>query len=217
MWIPEAGGALRAALGGYKRALYTKGPVSPQFRYIFRPLLNLSNRAVKMAAENPPQSVVFCLDSSAITHGANLPPAQCRTASSVLEEFQPGGATRRRLDLLLAGGMSTAAPSPAARKRVTAAATAAGSGGRLSAPDQDVLALCLDLGPSARLVSDDYTMLDVAKRLGIASQTVATKGITDTRSWNARCSGCGRTYGAERAGQDCDVCGREIRLRTRRP
>jgi UPF0271 protein len=156
------------------------------------------------------------LDSSAVVNGANVPPDRSVTTPSVADEFQPGGATRRRLELLLAGGLGVREPPETARQRVDAAARAAGSLGRLSQADRDVLALALDVGERARLVTDDYTVQDVARRLGIPVQGVALKGATGLLDWTARCTGCARTYGAERAGSACPVCGAEIRAKPRR-
>lgn len=169
-----------------------------------------------MAPRSTSDSLLFVLDSGAISHGANLPPAQCRAPASVLAEFQPGGATRRRLDLLLAAGLIVQDPSAPALARVDATAKAAGNAGRLSVADRDVVALALELGPKARLVTDDYTVQDVAKRLGIVVDSIATKGTERAMDWTARCSGCGRTYGADLAGKECGICGAEIRAKPKR-
>lgn len=158
-------------------------------------------------------SSLFFVDSSAIVHGANLPPAQCHTAPSVLDEFQPGGATRRRLDFLLAGGMRVVEPSDAARQRVAQAAQAAGSESRLSPADVDVLALCLEAATDAILVTDDYTMQDVAKRLGVRVSSVATRGTQASLDWLLVCRGCHRRFPPQKESDPCPVCGSELRLR----
>jgi len=159
-------------------------------------------------------SLPFVLDSGAIAHGANLPPAQCRTAPSVLAEFQPGGATRRRLDLFLAAGLLVQDPAPESLQRVDAAVAKAGSATRLSAADRDVLALALDV--RGRLVTDDYTVQDIARRLGLAVESIATRGISERVDWGGRCAGCGRRYDATHIGRECPVCGARIVGKPRR-
>jgi endoribonuclease Nob1 len=80
------------------------------------------------------------------------------------------------------------------------------------------VALALDLG--AVLVTDDHTMLDVAARLGIATQTIGTAGITATMDWRLRCAGCGRWYDEAPPHDECIVCGHSVRPRpkqTRQP
>lgn len=166
-----------------------------------------------MEPPEPTDSLLFVLDSSGIVNGANLPPRRCRTTASVVGEFRPGGATRRRLDLLLAAGMAVVEPTPASLERSRRAADRAGSRARLSRADLDLLAACLDAGPHARLVTDDYTLLDVATRLGIAVDTVATRGIEALRDWAARCSGCGRTYKPMPPDSVCPICGSLVRLK----
>ena len=89
----------------------------------------------------------------------------------------------------------------------------AGNLGRLSEADRSLLALALDLG--ATLVSDDYTVLDLALRLGIPTQTVNQDGPTGTLDWQPRCSGCGRTFDAMPKGEECLICGSPVRLKRR--
>lgn len=166
-----------------------------------------------MARKSAPESIVFFLDSSAIVHGANLPPAQCRTVPAVVGEFAPGGATHRRLELLLSGGLAVEEPSGEARQRVREAAAAGGAASRLSPVDVDILSLAWVGRERGVLVTDDYTVQDVARRLGIPIQSVATSGVETKKDWTARCAGCGRTFPPHHAGQSCPVCGSAVRLK----
>jgi endoribonuclease Nob1 len=170
--------------------------------------------SLKVAAADPPSRLLFVLDASAVVHGVNVPPGSCLVAARVTDEFSPGGATRRRLDLLLAGGLRVEDAPPAARRRVDETARTAGSLGRLSEADRDSLALALAAG--ATLVTDDYTLQDVARRLGVAVLGVGAPGAQGTIDWTARCAGCGRTYDASWAGRACRVCGAEVRRKPKR-
>ena len=165
-----------------------------------------------MAAAEP----LFFLDTAAILEGVNLEAARCRTTPEVVAEVRPGGASGRRLELMLAGGLVVVAATPAARERVQAAAKAAGSLARLSEADVSILALAVDGAGAGELWSDDYTVLDVAKRLNVAARPVTKEGIVATKNWGARCKGCGRRYAATEIEKPCRVCGSEVRLVVKR-
>lgn len=160
-----------------------------------------------------PDSTVFLLDAGAILEAANVAPGRCATSAEVVAEVRAGGRAHRRLEMLLAGGMEVRQAGKAAQDRVVVEADRAGSRTRLSPADASILALALDTPVPRMLLTDDYTVLDLARRLDVATQTVRTAGITAPKDWLARCSGCGRAYEASRAGSDCGVCGREIRLK----
>jgi UPF0271 protein len=68
----------------------------------------------------------------------------------------------------------------------------------------------------ALLLSDDYTVLDIARRLGIKADPVSKAGITATKDWQVRCAGCGRYFTDRKAGEVCPVCGSELRLKQKR-
>lgn len=167
-----------------------------------------------MPAHTPP-SLLFFLDSSAFMNGADYPPAECRTTPSILAEFRPGGRQYARVDRYQAAGLVVVEPDPASLQRAQDAARAAGSLARLSRPDLDLLAAALAQEGRAVVVSDDYTVQDVARRLGLATRSIRTEGIGGTRDWTARCAGCGRTYDAGKAGTVCTVCGSAIQLKVK--
>ena len=154
----------------------------------------------------------FLLDTAGILEAPNLTASDCVTVPEVTAEVSPGGAGHRRLEQMLAAGLEVRASTNASIGRVERTAKDAGNWGRLSAADASILALALDI-PDGTLVSDDYTVLDLAKRLKITTQTIRTSGVTSTKDWMARCTGCGRTYEEDRAGKPCAVCGAEIRLK----
>lgn len=163
-----------------------------------------------------PDSLLLVLDSGPILEGANVVPSRCVTTPEVAAEIQEGGATGRRFGSLAAGGLGVRAASPEAARKVREKAAEAGSQGRLSAADVSILALALDVGSAGVLVSDDYTVLDVAGRLGLAARPFSKAGIESGREWRSRCVGCRREFPSGMAGRACPVCGSEVRLRVRR-
>ena len=168
-----------------------------------------------MGSANDTSGLLFVLDSSAIANGASVPPAQAMVPPAVLDEFQPGGATRRRLDQFLAAGMQVRQPTDRARARVAETVLGMGAASRLSQADQEVAALAVDVGPVGTLLTDDYTLQDAAKRLGIRVASVATAGIEAKKDWRPRCTGCGRWFSQMPKKDECPICGSLVKAKPR--
>lgn len=62
----------------------------------------------------------------------------------------------------------------------------------LSKGDLSVIALCLQM--HAELITDDFTVSNTAKQLGINVIPVMTKGITRVVEWIYFCPGCEKTF-----------------------
>jgi endoribonuclease Nob1 len=158
----------------------------------------------------------YVLDTSLLLGGREPPrDGPWATTPEAAAEIQPGGRDARRFEAWLAVGLQVRDAPPEARARVEAAATKAGTLARLSPADLSLLALALDR--KAILVTDDYTVLDVAARLGLATQTVNQPGIARTLDFQPRCSGCGRWFEAPQKGDVCPVCGSPVKDKPRTP
>jgi UPF0271 protein len=75
---------------------------------------------------------------------------------------------------------------------VTEKAKSTGDYLRLSQADIDLLAKALEV--SGTLVTDDYSIQNVAARLGIETQQIQQARIKRVLKWRRRCVGCGRLY-----------------------
>ncbi len=152
------------------------------------------------------------LDTALLLAGLD-PPRTHRLATTpeAAAEISPGGRDARRFEDWQSLGLQIRGATAERLQLVEATASAAGNLARLSDADRSLLALALDL--DATLVTDDYTMLDIAKRLKIATQTVQQKGVTGTLDWRPRCAGCGRWYEAAPKGDVCEICGSPVRPR----
>ncbi|HYB59154.1 MAG TPA: hypothetical protein VEB88_02785 [Candidatus Acidoferrales bacterium] len=91
---------------------------------------------------------------------------------------------------------------------VTEKAKSTGDYVMLSQADIDLLAKALEV--SGTLVTDDYSVQNVAARLGIETQQIRQAGIKLALRWRRRCVGCGRLYDKETT---CPVCGSEVKLK----
>lgn len=152
------------------------------------------------------------LDSSALYLGKDLPEGgEFHVPPSVVSELRRHG-LGMRLEYLLASRLSVSSPSPASLARVAAAAEETGDSGRLSPTDRDVLALALDL--DAELVTDDYSIQNVADLLQVPIRSMEERGIRERFTWRYRCSGCSKLF--ERPQPRCDVCGAPVRSVRRR-
>lgn len=149
------------------------------------------------------------LDTSALLAGRPLGPGEDTIVpAAVSAELRPGGRDRRHLDMLLAAGARLADADPAARARVRDAAKQGGEAARLSAADVDVLAVALALG--GEIATDDYTVQNLARKLGIPIRAVAQAGIQAEYRFIPRCSGCRRIL--EKPAEECPVCGSPVRM-----
>lgn len=151
------------------------------------------------------------LDTSLLLGGKEPPRGRWATTPEAAAEVSPGGRDARRYEDWLSLGLQVREPSSDARRRTEAVARAAGTLGRLSAADLSLLALASNL--AATLVTDDYTMLDVASRLGVRTQTVNQAGIKGALDFRPRCSGCGRWFDAPQKNDECPVCGSPVKAK----
>jgi UPF0271 protein len=92
-------------------------------------------------------------------------------------------------------------------KKVVAASRRTGDYTKLSEADISIIALALQL--EIVLVTDDFAVANVATTLKIPVKSVASKGITHTRSWIAYCSACSRAFGPN--AKECRLCGNRLR------
>lgn len=158
--------------------------------------------------------VLYVLDTSLLLAGRDPPrDGTWATTPEAAAEVSPGGRDARRFEDWRSLGLEIRSGGPAALDAVADAAMAAGNLGRLSEADQSLLALAKELG--AVLVTDDYTMQDIAQRLDIHFLGVNQDGITGSKQWQPRCTGCGRWFEAPQKRDECPICGSPVKDRVR--
>ncbi len=84
----------------------------------------------------------------------------------------------------------------------------------LSGADLQVLALALELkdrGCNPQIVTDDYSIQNVADQLGIGFASLMTFGIRFRLEWILYCPACHRKYPSDYRFKSCEVCGTELR------
>jgi UPF0271 protein len=149
------------------------------------------------------------LDTSALLTGRQFP-GELTTVPEVLLELSRHGMTPQ-LEAILNTHVRVLSPGKESLDRVRAVSEGTGDARRLSPTDVALVALALESGAS--LVTDDYSMQNVARALGVPYETVGEKGISEVWRWTYRCTGCGKTWPDWH--DECPICGSS--LKTARP
>ena len=148
--------------------------------------------------------MLLILDSSALYSIEDLPTEECLVPSGVLKELNRHGDRRvPRWEGLL----EVRDPRPESVLKVQEQARASGDLGRLSEVDISILALALETG--GKILSDDYSIQNLASIMGLEYMAVGMASIKKVLKWNYRCLGCGRWYKEKLP--DCPVCGAGMR------
>jgi UPF0271 protein len=154
--------------------------------------------------------VEYVLDTTALLSGRQFA-GDLITVSGVLRELKRQGITANE-ESFVEQHVRIFAPSAPSSTRVAEAAEGTGDRVRLSPTDQELLALALER--HATLVTDDYSIQNVARVLGVPFLAVMERGITEVRQWHLRCTGCGEYF--QSPVRECPVCGSAVKT-TRRP
>ena len=157
------------------------------------------------------KSMIFIIDTSAILSGKpiNLDNDKMITTSSVYNELEPGGRDYQILQFLMEKGLSINIPRQDSIDKIKTISNKTGDLDRLSEADMDVLALALDINTAgdkeAIILTDDYSIQNVAHVLNIKFESISQQGITKRFIWNHRCLGCGKTFKEKL--KVCPICG----------
>ncbi|WP_405304300.1 ribonuclease VapC [Methanobrevibacter sp.] len=84
---------------------------------------------------------------------------------------------------------------------------------RLSLPDKKLISLAYMFskqGKNVKVISDDYTIQNALKIMGISYSGIITEGIKEVYNWKKVCEGCKREYGEDYPFDDCEICGSKI-------
>ena len=157
------------------------------------------------------KSRIFIIDTSAILSGKpiNLDNAIMISTSSVYNELKPGGRDYQTLQFLIEKGLSMNTPSQYSIDKIKTISNKTGDIDRLSEADKDVLALALDINTAGDkevvILTDDYSIQNVAHVLNIKFENISQQGITKRFIWSRRCLGCGKNFKENL--KVCPICG----------
>ena len=89
----------------------------------------------------------------------------------------------------------------------------------LSEADLQVLALALELkgrGLSPLIVTDDYSIQNVANKIDVKFTSLMTFGIKFRFKWILYCPACFRKYPSDYKFKICEVCGTELKRKPKK-
>lgn len=136
------------------------------------------------------------------------------TTDEIAEEFSKGGPSYRMFQYLREKGLSLHCPSEDALKKINTIVEKMGETLRLSDADKALLALAVDVttipGKKPIILTDDYSIQNIASMLSIKFQSVTQSGITKTFKWIRRCQGCGRILSDTES--ICPICGSKAKF-----
>ena len=171
---------------------------------------------------NSPHWQLLILDASAFIMGYE--PSNIKTKQfsvpSVLRELIPESTPWIRFMIALEGCLlQVQAPTERYLKEVEKVSVKVGEGKKLSDTDRDILALALELkdrGKEPVIVSDDYSIQNIAESKGIRYISLSTLGIRYLLKRTLYCPACYRRYPPSYISETCRVCGTKLRRRTTR-
>jgi UPF0271 protein len=157
------------------------------------------------------------LDTSALIAGFDpfLLNGEEYTVPMVKEEIAKSSMPEVRFETAVANGkLKIKVPSEEFVDKAKASAALVGDKFFLSQTDLQLLALSLQLkgeGYSPMIVTDDYSIQNVADQLGIEFASLATFGIRLRLTWIRYCPACRRTYSSDSKTKTCVVCGTKLK------
>lgn len=163
---------------------------------------------------------IIILDTSALIAGydASNRKLEHYTVPSVQEELTRDEFRRLRLDIAKQTGKLTVLnPDSRYLKEVETKAIRLGEAGSLSPVDKEILALGVQLkaeGNRPIIVSDDYSIQNVAEHLELSYRSFGTMGIKRKFDWAIYCPGCRRKFDNHQTMKVCPICGMVL---SRRP
>lgn len=155
---------------------------------------------------------VRVLDTSALISGRPFD-GELFTTDEVMRELRRLKAITPELASFLDLKVRVVSPSRESLAAVRAASEGTGDARRLSPTDMGLLAAAFQL--HATIVTDDYSIQNLASVVGVPYEHVVERGITEVVRWRYRCTGCGRFYDAWV--EPCPICGARLRTTRARP
>ena len=159
---------------------------------------------------------LLVLDTSAFIqgYGSSSDETKMYTSPLVLDEIRDEMAKIRASNWAATGKLTIQMPEESTLLQVLAKAKTMGEARSLSETDMSVLALTYRLskaGNQVTLVSDDYSVQNMADELKLSYTGMNTQGIKRRFTWIHYCPGCRRQYDKPQPDNVCPICGTELK------
>lgn len=133
----------------------------------------------------------------------------------VQKELTRSSMAKVRLNTAIrAGKLKLREPTLHAMKKAEEASKEIGDLLSLSKVDMKILALAIQLreeGYAPTIITDDYSIQNVAKKLAVNYESVATHGIKFHLKWLLYCPACHREYPSDYKFEICETCGTKLK------
>jgi len=166
---------------------------------------------------------VVVLDTSAFLAGYD-PFISCGeqvTVPKVEDELLRNNMIKTRFQTAVESGrIRIVSPTLEATTVVRSYAAKVGDSHKLSETDLQVLSLAFELknqGRSPQIITDDYSIQNVARESGIEFLALATFGIKRLLEWIRYCPACHKQYPEKTKYKECQVCGTVLKRKPRKP
>ena len=162
------------------------------------------------------------LDTSAFIAGFDplAVPEKQYTVSEVKNELNAGSMPWMRFNAAIENGKITIMkPKDSCFQEILEASKKVGDMRYLSEADLQVLALAMELkgrGLSPLIVTDDYSIQNVANKIDVEFTSLMTFGIKFRFKWILYCPACYRKYPSDYKFKSCEVCGTELKRKPKK-
>jgi UPF0271 protein len=156
---------------------------------------------------------VYVLDASAIIGGFSSKKSQNFITATVISEIKDFKSKLYLESAIGNGSITIMEPESVDIENVSNIIIKSGDVLRLSDVDKNLVALAFKLKREYKnplVVTDDYSMQNVLKIVGIPYRSVLTEGINEIYGWVKICKGCKKKYPPEYAFDECEICGTRI-------
>ena len=162
------------------------------------------------------ESDVLVLDSPAFITGVNPLNIELKlfTTPEVIGELSSMWLQFKYSTAIQLRKLNVVSPKDSFLKKVEDASLETGDRKKLSKADLSVLALALELssrGFKPSIVSDDYSIQNVAEHLNLDYTNLAMRKIKSRIKWVWYCPGCHRRFSSMETDMICSVCGTELK------
>ena len=157
------------------------------------------------------------LDTSAFIAGFNpsAVDAEAFSVPEVEQELTKADLPKVRFDSAVTSGkLKIRHPEPVFLDKVKEASKQVGDLLFLSEADMCILGLALQLkmeGYAPTIVTDDYSIQNVAGKIGVNYTPLTTFGIKYFLKWMLYCPACRKKYPSDHKSQTCGICGTALK------
>ena len=151
----------------------------------------------------------FVLDSSAILSGKFISTDHEFYTSPTISQELDKSEMSEQFNYMIDAGLRIMKPSMDSVEKVRAGARKTGDIHRLSEPDIELLGLALEL--DGILLTNDYSIQNLACELNIRFSSPTNDEIENLVTWEFQCKGCAQIFQEKQ--KECPVCGSQLRFK----